>query len=64
MVKHSKAIVIGSVLALVIVLAVAVLTGPRQFNTNPTEDKQTHLTDEQQQRVNDRLNECFSTGDC
>jgi hypothetical protein len=57
-VKHSKLIAIGTVVLVALVLLVAYVSAPRQTEgTSP-------LTPQQQERVDDRLNQCFATGDC
>lgn len=67
MVKHSKTIALAVVafLVLVLVLAVALITAPRSTSGQVNEDQQeTELTPQQQDRVEQRLNDCFTTGDC
>jgi len=65
MVKHSKIIALAAVALLVAVLAVAlIITVPRYIPSTDTTNDQTSLTPDQQQRVDDRLNRCFDTGDC
>lgn len=58
MVKHSKFIAIGAVVLVALVLLVAYVSAPHQTDgTSP-------LTPQQQERVDDRLNQCIATGDC
>lgn len=58
MVKHSKLIAIGTVVLVALVLLMAYVSAPRQTDdTSP-------LTPQQQERVDDRLNQCIATGDC
>ena len=65
MVKHSKTIALAVVAFLVLVLAVALITAPRSTSGQANEDQQeTDLTPQQQDRVDQRLNDCFTTGDC
>ncbi|MCS5514002.1 hypothetical protein NY537_14760 [Curtobacterium flaccumfaciens pv. betae] len=48
-----------------LVLLVAYVSAPRPSTSDDsTDDDQTSLTPDQQQRVDDRLNQCFDTGDC
>lgn len=64
MVKHYRLIAIASVVGLLLILSVAVLTGPKQSPSTSTNDEQTSLTPEQQDRVNEKLNHCFASGEC
>lgn len=58
-------IALAAVAFLVLVLAVAVLTGPRASSSHTDEHQQeTELTPQQQDRVNERLNDCFDSGGC
>jgi len=64
-VKHSKTIALAVVALLVAMLAVAIITGPRSTSSTHDEQQQeTELTPQQQDRVDERLNDCFTTGDC
>ncbi|MEN0101847.1 MAG: hypothetical protein AAGC90_02880 [Curtobacterium sp.] len=64
MVKHRGTIALAAVTLVVLMLAVALIISPRPAQSTTHEDDQTSLTPEQQRRVDDRLDRCFSTGDC
>ena len=64
MVKHRKTIALAVVAFLILVLAVALITAPRSTSSTHDEQQQeTELTPQQQDRVDERLNDCFNTGD-
>lgn len=63
--KHNKTIAIAAVALLVLMLSVAILTGPRSTSSQVNEEQQeTELTPQQQDRVDQRLEDCFNYGDC
>ncbi|MCY1694665.1 hypothetical protein [Curtobacterium sp. SL109] len=62
--KHSKTIALAAVALLVVVLAVGLIITVPHHAPSISNDNQTSLTPDQQQRVDERLNQCFDTGDC